>query len=449
VGTELSIPVYLYEEAQKNQARKSLSHIREGEYEGFFTKISNPIWLPDFGPSTFNPHTGATVIGARSFLVAYNINLNTKSVRKANAVAFDVREAGRVKRSGDPLTGPVERDTDGNEIRIPGTLKAVKAIGWYIEEYGIAQISMNLTDIGATPVHVAFEEVCRCAGERGLRVTGSELVGLLPLHCLLDAGRYFLKKQKSSAGVSEEELVEAAVKSLGLNDLSTFDPQKKVIEYVMRDSDAKSLVSLSAKGFANETASDSPAPGGGSVAAYVGALGISLGTMVANLSAGKRGWDDRWEEFSDWAEKGRAQQKALLQLVDEDTDAFNRIMTAFGLPKATDEEKRIRKNAIQDATRHAMEVPYRVMEISLASMEVIRAMAMGGNPNSVSDAGVGVLCARTAVKGALLNVKINAAGLDDKAFVTDMIGRAEAMERQAEEMEKEILVLVEKVIVSH
>lgn len=430
VGKELSIPVYCYEAAQPNKSRSNLSIIRAGEYEGFFKKINDTEWKPDFGPTVFDAKRGATVIGARDFLVAYNINLNTTSTRRANAVAFDIREAGRTK---------IE---NGKSVTIPGSLKAVKAIGWYIEEYGIAQISINLTDIRTTPVHIAFDEACKKATERGLRVTGSELVGLVPLKALTDAGRYFLQKQKRSTGVSEKELIKIAVRSLGLDELAPFDPEKRVIEYLLRDRVHKKLVFNSLLDFANETASESPAPGGGSVAAYLGVLGASLATMVANLSSHKKGWDERWKEFSDWADRGQVLKDELLSLVDADTDSFNAIMQAMALPKVTEEDKQIRRSAIQQATRQAIEVPYRVMECSLQSMELIKAMAKEGNPNSVSDAGVGALCARSAVLGAGLNVKINASGYDDSNYVSDILAKVASMEQQAKESEKEILQIV-------
>jgi glutamate formiminotransferase/formiminotetrahydrofolate cyclodeaminase len=442
VGGELDLPVYLYEAAQPNRERSNLSVIRAGEYEGFFQKILQPEWKPDFGPAVFDARRGATVIGARDFLVAYNINLNTTSVRRANSIAFDVREAGRVKREGDRLNGKVLTDEQGRPLTIPGSLKHVKAIGWYIEEYGIAQISMNLTNISETPVHVAFDEVCRKAGERGIRVTGSEVVGLLPLKALLDAGRYFLHKQQRSAGVSEKELIRMAVKSMGLDELAPFKPEERIIEYLLKDAADSRLISMPLDAFADETASESPAPGGGSIAAYVGALGASLAAMVANLSSHKRGWDDRWETFSEWAVKGQACKDTLLQLVDADTQAFNRIMTAFGLPKGTDEEKQLRKQAIGEATRFAIEIPFRVMQAAFQSLEVIKAMAETGNPNSVSDAGVAALCARSAVMGAYMNVRINAAGYDDAAFVEDILARGKALEAQAIALEAEILEVV-------
>lgn len=439
VGEELEIPIYLYENAQENPARKNLSIIRAGEYEGFFKKIKQAEWKPDFGPSEFDAQRGATVIGARDFLVAYNINLNTTSTRRANAVAFDVREAGRTKKDEK---GKVVKDGNGNPIIVPGSLKSVKAIGWYIEEYGVAQISMNLTNINITSVHVAFDEVCKRATERGLRVTGSELVGLIPLNALLDAAKYFLKKQKRSIGVSEKELIKIAVKSLGLDELAPFKPEERVIEYLLKDPSKAKLINLNLADFADETASESPAPGGGSISAYVGALGISLGTMVANLSSHKPGWDDRWEEFSDWAEKGQKIKEELLKLVDEDTNSFNQIMTAFGLPKATGEEKKLRSAAIQEATKYATEVPFKVMQLSYASLEIIKTMAEVGNPNSVSDAGVGALCARSAVMGAFLNVKINAAGLDDKNFAIDILAKGEEIENKTVKEEAEILKIV-------
>lgn len=443
VGEELHIPVYLYEAAQSIPARKNLSVIRAGEYEGFFKKIKLPEWKPDFGPSDFPAKTGATVIGARDFLVAYNINLNTTSVRRANAIAFDVREKGRIKREGNPITGKPVLDEKGNPVYIPGTLKSVKAIGWFIEEYGIAQISMNLTNINITPVHVAFEEVVKKAAERGIRVTGSELVGLIPLKCLLDAGKYFLEKQKRSTGVSESELIKIAVKSLGLDELAPFKPEERIIEYLLKDKSSEKLISMPLNAFADETASESPAPGGGSISAYVGALGISLGTMVANLSSHKPGWDDRWKEFSDWAEKGQQYKNQLLAMVDEDTNAFNKIMAAYGLPKSTDEEKQARTQAIQDATKYATEVPFKVMQLTYQSMEVIKAMAEIGNPNSVSDAGVGALCARTAVMGAYMNVRINASGLTDKEFANDIIVKGKEIQDKTQELEAEILSIVD------
>lgn len=438
VGEELLIPVYLYEAAQPDKSRSNLSVIRAGEYEGFFKKIQQPEWKPDFGPAVQDARRGATVIGARDFLVAYNINLNTTSTRRANAIAFDVREAGRVKKeNGKTVTGE-----NGRPVSIPGTLKAVKAIGWYIEEYGIAQISMNLTNIAVTPVHIAFDEVCRKAEARGIRVTGSELVGLVPLKSLTEAGKYFLRKQQRSTGVSEKELIKIAVKSMGLDELSPFKPEERIIEYMLHNPADSRLAHTSLSGFADQTASESPAPGGGSVAAYLGSLGAALATMVANLSSHKKGWDERWEEFSDWAEKGEYYKNELLRLVDADTKAFSQIMLAFGLPKSTDEEKIIRTKTIQAATRFAIEIPWQVMQAAVASMEVIKAMVETGNPNSVSDAGVGALCARSAVLGAFMNVRINAASYDDKVFVEDIISRGQEIENKAIALETAIREIV-------
>jgi glutamate formiminotransferase/formiminotetrahydrofolate cyclodeaminase len=428
VGEEQNLPVYLYEAAQPNKERSNLSVIRAGEYEGFFKKINE--FKPDFGPAEFDAKRGATVIGARDFLVAYNVNLNTTSTRRANAIAFDIREAGR------------NVEENGVKVNKPGSLKAVKAIGWYIEEYGVAQISINLTNINVTPVHIAFDEVCTKAGARGVRVTGSELVGLVPLQALLDAGKYFLRKQKRSTGVSESELIKIAVKSLGLDELVPFKPEEKIIEYMLRDKTDSKLINMPLKTFADETASESPAPGGGSVAAYIGALAASLAAMVANLSSHKKGWDERWEEFGNWAEKGQLYKDELLQLVDADTKAFNQIMSAMGLPKTTEEEKAARKKAIADATRLAIEIPFKVMQASFESMEVIKAMAVTGNPNSISDAGVGALCARSAVMGAFMNVRINAAGLDDAAFVEDILKKGREIEKNAMTLETSILEIV-------
>ncbi len=446
VGKELQIPVYLYESAQPNKERSNLSVIRAGEYEGFFKKIKLPEWKPDFGPTEFDAKRGATVIGARDFLVAYNVNLNTTSTRRANSVAFDVREAGRVKREGDPINGKIVTDEHGNPISIPGSLKSVKAIGWFIEEYGIAQISMNLTNINITPLHMAFDEVCKKATERGIRVTGSELVGLVPLKSLTDAGKYFLKKQQRSTGVSEKELIKIAIKTMGLDELAPFKPEERIIEYLLKDKADSKLIEMALTDFADETASESPAPGGGSISAYVGSLGISLATMVANLSSHKKGWDARWEEFSDWAEKGQHIKDELVKLVDLDTAAFNKIMTAFSLPKTTDEEKTIRKQAIQDATRFAIEVPFKVMELSYESLSIIKAMAEIGNPNSVSDAGVGALCARSAVMGAFMNVRINASGYDDKTFVNEVVIKGKELENKTIALETEILKIVNEKI---
>lgn len=445
IGNELGIPVYCYENAAFTEERRNLATNRAGEYEGLAKKIVDPNWKPDFGPSEFNEKvafTGAIAVGARDFLVAYNVNLNTTSVRRANAVAFDIREKGRPVREGNLVTGKIQKNENGKEIWTQGSLKACKAIGWYIEEYGIAQVSINLTNISITPVHIAFEESCIKAQERGIRVTGSELVGLIPLKAMTDAGKYFLRKQQRSVGVSEEELVKIAIKSLGLDDLKPFNPKEKIIEYLLAGKNDKKLVSMTLTSFANETASESPAPGGGSISAAMGALGISLATMVANLSSHKAGWDDRWEEFSRWAEKGQALKDELLMLVDEDTRAFNVIMDAFSLPKGNDADKAARTAAIQEATKYAIEVPFRVMQRSFDCMPIIKAMAETGNPNSVTDAGVGALAARSAVMGAFLNVKINASGLQDKAFVDKMLSEGNRIQELAMAMESEILYIV-------
>jgi glutamate formiminotransferase / formiminotetrahydrofolate cyclodeaminase len=446
VGDELSIPVYLYEYAQPNTERNNLSIIRGGEYEGFFDKITKPEWKPDFGPAVMNAKAGATVIGARDFLIAYNVNLNTKSVRLANSIAFDVREAGRVKREGNPITGKVLKDAEGNDVRIPGTLKAVKAIGWFIEEYNIAQISMNLTNYKITSVHKAFDEVCKRAESRGVRVTGSELVGLIPLSSLLDAGKYFLAKQKRSVGVSEEELIHIAVKSLGLDELGPFDPEQKIIEYKLRNAANERLIRMNLRAFANETASESPAPGGGSISAYVGAMGVALGNMVANLSAGKRGWEDQTPFFSEWAEKGQHIQAALLKIVDEDTAAFNAIMNAFGLPKGTDAEKQARTKAIEDATKYACEVPFRTMKLSFESLDMLAAMIDKGNQNSITDAGVGVLCVKTAVRGAYFNVLVNAKSLKDAAYANKIVEDAKQLLQNNHQRADELIAKVEAAI---
>ena len=442
VGEELQIPAYLYEYAQADKSRSNLSVIRAGEYEGFFKKIKQPEWKPDFGPAEFDAKRGGTVIGARDFLIAYNVNLNTTSTRRANSIAFDVREAGRVLREGDPINGKIITDENGKPKSVPGSLKSVKAIGWYIEEYGIAQISMNLTNIEITPLHIAFNEVCKKADERGMRVTGSELVGLVPLKAMLDAGKYFLLKQQRSVGVSEKELVRIAIKSMGLSELAPFNPEERIIEYLLKDKASSRLASMSLIDFADETASESPAPGGGSIAAYLGALGAALGTMVANLSSHKKGWDDRWKEFSDWAEKGQQYKDELVKLVDLDTAAFNKIMEAFALPKGTAEEKAARDQAIQDATKYAIEIPFKVMKAAYGSMSVIKAMAETGNPNSISDAGVAALCARSAVLGAFMNVKINAAGYKDKSFTDAVIAEGSKIEQEAITLEHEIIGIV-------
>ncbi|MFM2305586.1 MAG: glutamate formimidoyltransferase [Bacteroidota bacterium] len=435
VGKELKIPVYLYEYAASAPHRKNLANVRAGEYEGIAQKIKTADWKPDFGPASFNEKSGNVAIGARDFLIAYNVNLNTTSTRRANSVAFDVREQGRkVKNEA------------GEEITQPGACKSVKGIGWYIAEYGVAQVSMNLTNINVTPVHIAFDECVKSAYNRGMRVTGSELIGLIPLKSMLDAGKYFLLKQNRSTGVSEDELIKIAIKSMGLDELTPFEPRKRIIEYLLEDAAASPLVQMNLHRFADETASESPAPGGGSISAYIGALGVSLGTMVANLSSHKKGWDDRWKEFSDYAEDGQKIKDELLKLVDEDTRAFNKIMDAFGLPKGTDAEKAARKEAIQAATKHAIEVPFKVMELSLKSFDVIKAMAEHGNPNSVSDAGVGALCARSAVYGAWLNVKINAASYTDKRYTARKLQKGKEILDKAKEMERKVLAIVEKKI---
>lgn len=439
VGEELGISVFLYESAATDTRWKNLATIRSGEYEKMAEKLSGNDFIPDFGPRSLNEKAGVSAIGARDFLVAYNVNLNTTSERRANSVAFDVREQGRVKRIGDPVTGEVVKDETGEPIRIPGKCKAVKGIGWYIAEYGIAQVSMNLTNISITPLHEAFEACVESAQSRGLYVTGSELVGMVPLKVLTDAGKHFLRKQERSTGVSEAELIKIAVRTMGLDELGPFDPQQKVIEYSLRDAFSAPLVNMKLNDFADETASESPAPGGGSVSAYVGALGVSLAVMVANLSSHKRGWDDRWAYFSDWAEKGQAIKNELIRLVDEDTRSFNLIIEAFRLPKATDAEKKARKQAIQDATKYATEVPFKVMQLAFSSFDIIQAMVEEGNPNSITDAGVGALCARTAVHGAWLNVRINAAGLDDKAFVADILAQADVLAKQADALEQKII----------
>ena len=440
VGNELGIPVYHYEAAAKEEKRKNLANCRQGEYEGLSRKLIDPDWKPDFGPAAFNKSvekSGATAISARDFLVAYNINLNTTSTRKANAVAFDIREAGRIKK--DRISGKIMKDANGDPLKEPGLFKAVKGIGWFIEEYGVAQISYNLTDINISPLHEVFDKSCERALARGMRVTGSELVGLVPKKVLIDAGKHFLRKQERSTGVHESEIIKIAIRTLGLNELAPFNVRERVIEYMLEDGIKKPLVNMTLTDFANETASESPAPGGGSIAAYCGAMGVSLGTMVANLSAHKRGWDERWEEFSTWAEKGMEYQNILLDLVDEDTHAFNKIMIAFQLPKDTQAEKEKRKTAIQEATKYAILTPFKVMETAFASMEVMKAMADIGNPNSVTDAAVGALCARTAVMGAFLNVKINCGDCEDKAFVNDILKKGQQLVDDACKMEAEIL----------
>lgn len=427
VGEELAIPVYLYEEAQSNKKRSNLSVIRGGEYEGFFDKIKKPEWKPDFGPAVYSATSGATVIGARDFLIAYNINLNTRSTRIANRIAFDVREAGRVKRKGNPITGPVETDENGEAIRIPGTLKHVKAIGWYIEEYKVAQISMNLTNFRETPVHVAFDEVCNKAIERGVRVTGSELVGLIPLKAMLDAGKYFLAKQGRSLGVPDDELIHIAVKSMGLDELGPFNPQERIIEYVLESASSSRLVSMPVRAFLNLTASDSPAPGGGSVAALCGALGTALGSMMANLSADKRGWEDKTAIFSKKAESLIDIQNQLDKLIDADTLAFDAIMEAIRMPKDSKEQQDLRSKTIEEASKHATEVPFKTLELSAKAVPVVAELAQSGNPNSLSDAGAGLACLQTAMRAAWMNVMINAKGLDDKKWAEDIRDRANTL----------------------
>lgn len=435
----LGIPVFLYEYSATDARWKNLANIRAGEYEKMASKLSGDDFVPNYGPQAFNAGAGVTAIGARDFLIAYNVNLNTTSERRANSVAFDVREGGRIQREGGKPNGKILKDEQGNSLKIPGACKGVKGIGWFIEEYGVAQVSMNITNINQSPLHIVFEECCKSATNRGMRVTGSELVGLVPLQVMLDAGKYFLRKQKRSVGVSEDEIIKIAVKSMGLDELSPFDPQKRIIEYMLAADSKKPLVNMSLLRFSDETASESMAPGGGSVAAYVGALGISLATMVANLSSHKRGWDERWAEFGDWAEKGQALRKQLLEMVDEDTNSFNAIIDAMRLPKATDAEKAARLQAIQEATKYAVLVPFKVMELSLAAMEIAKVMTLEGNPNSVTDAAVGALCARTAVRGAHLNVQINMSGLEDADFVAAMSEKAAQIAVQAEALELAIM----------
>jgi glutamate formiminotransferase / formiminotetrahydrofolate cyclodeaminase len=450
IGNELGIPVYCYENAAFSEERRNLANCRAGEYEGLVKKLADPYWKPDFGPSAFNRRAGATAVGARDFLVAYNVNLNTTSTRRANAIAYDVREKGRPLREGDSLTGRIVVNEKGEKIMVPGSLKSVKAIGWYIEEYGFAQISMNLTDISVTPVHIAFDEVCRKAEARGVRVTGSEIVGLIPLRSLLDAGRYFLHKQQRSAGISDDELIMIAVRSMGLNDIHPFKPEEKIIEYIMEEKSNKKLIDMSLKKFMDETASESPAPGGGSVSAYMGALGAALGTMVANLSSHKRGWDDRWKLFSDWAEKGKVIHNELLRLVDEDTDAFNRLLESFSLPKKSEEEKRLRNVAVQEATKNAVLVPLKVMESAYSCFGLIREMVEEGNPNSVTDAGVGALALSACIKGAYLNVKINASDIEDKDFVKEVLVKGCDIDSKAKMEEEAIMKMVdEKIVRAH
>ena len=447
IATELQVPCYCYEAAARTPERRNLAICRKGEYEGLQERMTIEAEAPDFGARAWDEgvaRTGCTAVGARDFLIATNFNLNTTSTRRANAIAFDVREKGRPQREGGSPVGKPMKDENGKTIMIPGTLKGTKAIGWFIDEYGIAQVSMNITNTNETPLHVAFDEVCRCATNRGIRVTGTEIVGLIPKRTLIDAGKYFLKKQNRSTGIPEEDILQIAIKSMGLDDLKEFNPREKVIEYLLEDEDKSAkLIDLTVKGFADETSRESPAPGGGTISAYMGALGAALGTMVANLSSHKAGWDARWEEFSNWADKGQKIQSELMNLVDEDTEAFNRIMEAFGLPKGTDEEKAARSAAIQAATLFATQVPLHTMQASFKVFELCKAMAEEGNPNSVSDAGVGVLAARAAVLGAGLNVKINASGLKDRETADKLVGEANELIKEANELEAEIMKIVE------
>ena len=445
VGKELGIPGYFYENAAREEKRKNLANCRSGEYEGLSAKLSDPDWKPDFGSTQYSNEvakTGAIAISARDFLIAYNVNLNTTSTRRANAIAFDIREAGRIKRDGNPITGKKILDANGEPERVPGKLKAVKGIGWFIDEYGIAQISYNLTNISITSMHEAFDESCKAALTRGIRVTGSEIIGLIPLQAMLDAADYYLIKQKRSLGISEREKIKIAVKSLGLDDLKPFHPEEKIIEYML-ENDEKKLIDFKLNDFADETAGESMAPGGGSISAYVGALGVSLGTMVANLSAHKAGWDERWEFFSDWAIKGQKYKEQLLFLVDEDTNAFNKIIDGFRMPKDTDLEKKIRLDAIENATKYATEIPFKVMETSFQSMEIMQAMLKDGLKNSLSDAGVGVLCARAAVIGAYFNVRINAKDIKDRGFATDILNKAATIYEKTIALEQETISFID------
>lgn len=449
VATELGVPTYCYEAAAYTAERKNLAVCREGEYEGLQQRFANPATAPDFGGEQWSEHTaktGATAVGARDFLIAVNFNLNTTSTRRANAIAFDVREKGRPVREGNPIVGKIVKDENGEPVMRPGTLKSTKGIGWYIEEYGIAQVSMNLTNISVTPLHIAFDEVCRAAEARGVRVTGTEIVGLVPKKALIDAGKHFLRKQHRSVGISESEIIRIAVRSMGLDELKPFVAEEKIVEYMVAPKGGKNLVDMTCTAFAEETASESPAPGGGSISAYMGALGAALGTMVANLSSHKAGWDERWEEFSDYAERGQAIMAELLHLVDEDTEAFNRIMAVFAMPKSTDEEKAARSAALQEATLYATQVPLKTMKASLKVFEIVKAMAEIGNPNSVSDAGVGALAARSAVLGAQLNVKINAAGLKNREAADILVAEAEAIAAEAIKLEAETLTIVNEKI---
>ncbi len=445
VGNELNIPVYFYENAATEEKRRNLANVRAGEYEGLNDKLNNPDWKPDFGPDKITDEvaqSGAIAISARDFLVAYNVNLNTTSTRRANAIAFDIREAGRIKREGNPVTGKKILDKNGKPVRIPGKFKGVKGIGWYIDEYGIAQVSYNITNIKEAPVHLVFDETVKSADKRGVRVTGSEIIGLVPKKVLIDAADYFLEKQQRSLGISEKEKIKIAVKSMGLDDLKPFNPQEKIIEYLLEDNNNK-LITLTLSDFADLTASEAPAPGGGSIAAYSGTLGVSLATMVANLSSHKRGWDDKWKFYSDWAEKGEKYKQILLQLVDEDTNAFNKIMEAFQMPKKTEEDKAKRLEAIENATLYATQVPLKVMKTAYDSMEVMEAMAKDGLPASISDVAVGTLSARTAVYGAYYNVKINAATLKNKKIANDLLGKANEILKKTNKKEKEILAIID------
>ncbi|MEZ4857976.1 MAG: glutamate formimidoyltransferase [Flavobacteriaceae bacterium] len=446
VGKELGIPGYYYEKAATEEKRKNLANCRSGEYEGLAKKLVDPNWKPDFGPAEFNESvskTGAIAISARDFLIAYNVNLNATSTRRANAIAFDIREAGRTKREGNPITGKPVLDEKGEPVRIPGKLKAVKGIGWYIEEYGIAQISYNLTNISITSMHVVFDETCKAAIERGLRVTGSELVGLVPLKAMLDAADYFLVKQERSLGISEKEKIKIAIKSLGLDDLKPFHPEERIIEYLLKEN-TKKLIDFKLDDFADETAGESMAPGGGSISAYVGALGVALGTMVANLSAHKAGWDDKWEFFSKWAEKGQAYKNKLLYLVDEDTNAFNKIIEGFRMPKGSEKEIEARKKAIEEATKYATEIPFQVMETAYQSMEVAQAMLKDGLQSSLSDAGVGILCARAAVLGAYFNVRINAKDIKDRVFADKILSNAKTIYENTLKIEAETIAQIDR-----
>lgn len=452
IADELAVPCYCYEAAALVPERKNLAVCREGEYEALSEKLTVEGRQPDFGTRPMDDalaRTGCTAVGARDFLIAVNYNLNTTSTRRANAIAFDVREKGRIVREGNPAVGKIVRDADGKPLMKPGTLKCTKAIGWYIDEYGIAQVSMNMTNLNVTPLHVAFDEVCRCAQSRGIRVTGTEIVGLVPKKTLIDAGRYFLAKQHRSTGIPEQDIIKIAVKSMGLDDLKPFNPREKVIEYMLEDAetaDSRRLVDMTVRGFVEETSRESPAPGGGTISAYMGALGAALAAMVANLSSHKAGWDDRWSEFAVWADRGQTLMTELLQLVDEDTEAFNRILAAFALPNKTDEDRLARAVAIEEATLYAARVPLRTMKSAMQVFDICRAMASDGNPNSVSDAGVGALAARAAVLGTGLNVKINAAGLRDRAAADALTTEACAMMAAADEAEREIIKITEEVI---